>query len=108
MSEKLHEGVKYDDGKLRFDLIPAIPLEQVAAVYTFGAGKYEDHNWRKGLKFSRVFAATLRHLWAFWRGEDNDPETGIPHPAHAAWGCLTLLEFLRTRKDFDDRWKETA
>jgi len=98
------EGVKYDAEKSRYDLIPAYPLEQLAKIYTFGATKYADHNWRKGLTWSRVFSAIMRHLWAFWRGEDNDPETGLPHVVHAAWGCFTLLQYMKDGSGTDDRY----
>ena len=99
----LQEGVKYDKGKLRFDLLPVYPLEALVEVYTFGASKYEDRNWEKGISWSRVFAAMMRHLWAYWRGENNDPESNLPHLAHAAWGCFALLEYSQRRKEFDDR-----
>lgn len=97
-------GRKDDNGKLRFDLIPVGPLEELANVYTFGASKYADHNWRKGIVYSRIFSAIMRHMWAFWRGEDKDKESGLPHLVHAAWGCFTLLEFLKSRPDLDDRY----
>lgn len=103
MTDRLAEGTKHDGEKLRYDLISPIGLEAIAAVYTFGAKKYEDHNWRKGIKWSRVFAAIMRHLWAWMRGEEFDPESGLPHLAHAAWGCFTLLDYARTRRNFDDR-----
>lgn len=99
----MEEGRKDDQGKLRFDLVPAEALEDLVRVYTMGAGKYEDRNWEKGLKWGKVFGAIMRHLWAFWRGEDLDPESGLPHPAHAAWGCMALLHFMRARPDLDDR-----
>ena len=96
-------GRKDDQGKLRFDLLPVRPLESVASIYTYGAGKYDDNNWRDGIQWGRVFGATMRHLWAFWRGEDLDDESGLPHLAHAAFGCLTLLEFMETHRELDDR-----
>lgn len=99
------KGVKFDEGKLRFDLLPAHALEEVAAIYTYGANKYEPWNWAKGLAWSRVFAALMRHLWAWARGEDRDPESKMRHLAHAAWGCLTLLELSRMDSGEDDRWK---
>jgi hypothetical protein len=99
----LNEGAKYDGGKLRFDLIPPDALESLAMVYTMGAAKYADRNWEKGIKFSRVFGAIMRHLWAFWKGETTDKESGLPHPAHAAWGCFALLHYLEHKKEFDDR-----
>lgn len=96
-------GRKDDNGKLRFDLLPVRPLEQIASIYTYGANKYDDNNWRGGISWGRVFGASMRHLWAFWRGEDNDPESGLSHLAHAAFGCLTLLEYMETHRELDDR-----
>ena len=97
------EGVKYDGGKPRFDLIPAVPLETLAKVYTMGAEKYADRNWEKGMAYSRLYAASMRHLNKFWTGEDLDLESGLPHLAHAAWGLLALLEFGSTHPEQDDR-----
>lgn len=77
----------------RFDLIPSAPLWTLAEVYGRGATKYADRNWEKGYRWGLSFAACMRHLWLFWRREDNDKETGLPHLAHAAWHCLTLLQF---------------
>ncbi len=99
------QGVKYDSGKLRFDLLAVKPLEQIVEIYTHGAVKYEDNNWRKGLSWGRVFAATMRHLWAWWRGQDRDEDSGLSPLAHAAWGCLTLMEYERTHPEMDDRVK---
>lgn len=98
------EGRKDDFGKLRYDLIPPDALAELARVYTVGAAKYSPRNWEQGISFGRVFAALMRHTWAWWRGEENDPDDGLPHMAHAAWNCMTLLAFSLRRKDkFDDR-----
>jgi len=105
MAEKYQSGIKFDGEKERFDLIPAQPLIELAKIYTYGAKKYEDNNWRKGVAWGRIFGALMRHLWAFWRGEDLDQESGLPHLAHAAWGCFTLLEYMNTQKTLDDRVK---
>ena len=96
-------GIKYDEGKLRYDLIPTYPLATLAAVYTKGAEKYEANNWRKGLEWNRVFAALQRHAWAYWSGEGKDEETGLHHLAHAAWCCLTLIEYARMGTGLDNR-----
>ena len=99
----MNEGRKDDIGKLRFDLIPVESLLEVVKVYTFGARKYQDRNWEKGIRYSRVFAAINRHLWAFWNGENADNETGFSHLAHAAWGCLALIHYAKHNTDKDDR-----
>ena len=95
--------VKHDDGKLRFDLVPARALAAWAQVLAHGAVKYDDHNWRKGTKWSRYFAASQRHLWAWWAGETHDPETGENHLAHAMCNLGFLLEFQDTHPELDDR-----
>lgn len=99
----MNEAIKHDDDKLRFDLVPPHALQEVVAVYTMGAKKYGDRNWEQGLAWGRVFGAIMRHLWAWWAGEDNDPESGLSHLAHAAWGCLALLEYQHTHPELDDR-----
>ena len=73
-------------------------------VLTIGAKKYEDRNWERGIKFSRCLGAALRHITAWWEGEELDPESGIHHLAHAICELLFLLAFsLRNMKEFDDR-----
>ena len=97
-------GRKDDDGKLRYDLIPGYPLGQLAAVYTLGAGKYTDHNWRKGMRWGRLFAAMCRHAWAWWCGERLDPQDGQHHLASVAWIAFTLMEYEKYKLGEDDRW----
>lgn len=95
-------GQKDDAGKPRMDLLPFDGLIEVAHVLTFGAKKYGERNWH-GLSVSRLFGASLRHLWTWWLGEDDDPETGRPHLAHAACCVLMALEQTRHRPEYDDR-----
>ena len=106
--EKGGQGVKYDQDKTRYDLVPPEALDEIAKVLTFGAHKYSDRNWEAGMRYGRTFAATMRHLWAWWRGEDKDPETGLSHLAHA--GCCIFFALTlqaRGRTDLDDRPKPT-
>lgn len=98
------QGVKLDGDKPRFDLIDPYAAEELAKVLTGGAVKYAPHNWRKGIVVSRLIAAALRHLYALLRGEDNDPETGLSHAAHAMCNCMFLVWMLKHRRDMDDRW----
>jgi hypothetical protein len=105
VSSPLHSGRKDDHGKERFDLIPPYALLELARVYTMGASKYEDRNWEKGMKWGRVFAAIMRHLWQWWGGLRIDHESGLSHLSHAAWGCFALLEYDRRGIGEDDRSK---
>lgn len=96
-------GLKYDVGKPSFDLLPPSPITEIAKVFEMGKRKYSARNWEMGIEWGRVYAALQRHLHAFWGGETTDPESGLPHLAHAGFGILVLLEFLRTHPELDDR-----
>lgn len=98
-------GQKFDHDKPPMDLLDGYALEQVARVMGFGANKYGEHNWRGGIRYSRLIAAMLRHIHAFNKGEDFDPETGISHVAHAGCCVMFLLWMQAHRQDMDDRWK---
>lgn len=101
----LQDGIKYDTDKNRLDLLPTLALEEVGRVYSIGARKYTDRNWEKGLKFSRIFGALLRHLFAWWRGEKYAQDDGQHHLASVVWCGLTLLHYdlLKQYQKFDDR-----
>jgi len=84
-------GNHYDDGKVRLDLIPVGAIYALGDVLTYGSTKYGDRNWEKGIKYSRLFASTLRHLFKWWAGEDLDKESGLPHLAHALTNIAMLI-----------------
>jgi hypothetical protein len=89
-------GMKHDSGKLDYTLVPWDGLEDVVKVLEFGANKYSRDNWRKVENAeARYMAAAFRHLVAHNFGEVNDPESGLPHLAHA--GCCILF-MLATAK----------
>ena len=96
-------GRKLDEGKLRLDLLPITPLEEVTKVLMFGAQKYAEWNWAKGIAFSRCYAAALRHMLAWWKGADKDDETGLSPIDHAICELMFLSELIRSRPDLDNR-----
>jgi hypothetical protein len=104
---ELTEGTKYDMGKIRYDLIPPECLEELAKVYTGGASKYDDWNWAKGIKYSRVYGALMRHVQDWYKGgEVNHDDFDLHLLAHVAWNAFTLLYYeLHKEKyeKFDDR-----
>lgn len=96
-------GVKYDGDKLRTDLIPVSAIMSLARVLTYGARKYDSRNWERGLEWSRPYGAAMRHLLAWWGGEDIDPESGLPHLEHALCNLAFLREYMDTHPELDDR-----
>lgn len=99
--------MKADHGKARYDLLPPEFLEETAKVLEFGARKYDDHNWARGADWGRYFSAMQRHMWAWWGGESDDPETGLTHLAHAAC-CLSFLMAYEARGLGTDNRPDTA
>lgn len=102
------EGRKDDSGKLPWHLLPGDAIEEIVKVLQFGANKYSERNWEKGMLWSRCFSALMRHMWAWWRGEECDPETGLSHLAHAGCCILFLLAYEKRAVGNDDRPKEKA
>ena len=97
-------GTKDDKNKQRYDLLAPEALGGLVGVLTYGATKYAPRNWEAGISYSRVFAAAMRHLWAWWSRSDDDSETGLSHLDHAAC-CIHFLSAYTKRKmtKFDDR-----
>jgi hypothetical protein len=105
---ELKVATKYDEGKRDWSLLPLDSVEEIVKVLEFGAKKYAAHNWSNngGFKYTRVLNATLRHIFAFMRGEDLDPETGLSHLAHAGCNILFILHFIKHKDKYstnDDR-----
>jgi hypothetical protein len=104
VQSKEEPGSKWDAEKVDWSFLPSSAIEEIIKVYMGGAKKYGRGNYRKGISYSRVFSAAMRHLWAWWRGEETDPESGLSHLAHACWNVITLLEYTKgSYGKFDDR-----
>lgn len=95
-------AIKFDEGKLDWSLMPWDSVEEILKVLEFGKTKYAAWNWSSngGFPYMRVFSATMRHLLAWVRGEDNDPETGLSHIAHAGCNILFLLYFIKHKDKY--------
>lgn len=96
-------GVKFDKGKLRMDLLPPDVLEALAQILTDGAVKYGAYNWSKGMAWSRPYAALMRHLLAWWGGQDTDPESGHSHLWHVLTNAAFLVAYEQRGIGEDDR-----
>lgn len=96
-------GVKFDKFKNRLDLLPTDALREIALAFTYGAHKYEDRNWERGVNHSQLYRATLNHLMAWHERDEFDDETSLPHLAHAGACILMLLSIHLRGAGNDDR-----
>lgn len=102
-SNERGSGTRYNDSKPDLSLIPLCTLEDEARVWMYGKAKYAAWNWAKGMPWSAPLACLMRHMAAWQRGEENDPESGLPHLAHAMCNLRMLTLYSRTYKEGDDR-----
>lgn len=80
-------GVK----KVPFSTVPSPVIAEVGLAMLEGALKYGRHNYRAiGARTSVYYDACLRHLSAYWEGQDIDPDSGLPHIIKAI-ACLVVL-----------------
>jgi len=85
-------GEKFDEGKLRWTLLPLDAVQDIVKVLEFGAKKYEVEGWKHVPKGKiRYIDAAFRHLISHVQGEKTDSESGLPHLAHAACCLLFIL-----------------
>lgn len=105
------KAIKNDDGKPATDLLPALPLLKTALVFGFGKIKYTKgkqsgaYNYRKGkgLNWSRMYGAEMRHMLEWWNGREKDPETGMHPIYHALCELLMIADCIETKSGVDDR-----
>ena len=106
--ELQNKAIRFDAGKTDWSLVPWDFVEEIVNVLEFGKVKYAAWNWSRhgGFKYMRVFNSTMRHLLAWARGEDKDPESGLSHLSHAACNLLFIIYFVKHKDkyiDNDDR-----
>jgi hypothetical protein len=92
------------DGKDPMEFILLGILAGESRVLAHGAGKYGRRNWRKDpIKLSTYQGAILRHLTAFFEGEDMDPDSGESHLQHIRACCAVMLDAMEHGTAIDDR-----
>jgi hypothetical protein len=99
------QGLRFNKGKLRYDLVHPKAFEDFVQVLTDGAVKYYDRNWERGLSWNSVLASLKRHIAAIEMGEDYDKESGRLHIAHAACNVHFLNAYYYIFPQGDDRPK---
>jgi len=102
------KALRFDTGKTNWSLMPFEAVEEINKVLEFGANKYAEWNFANdgGMNHSRIINSCLRHIFAYMRGQDLDPESGLSHLAHAGCNIIFLLYYNKYPEIFkakDDR-----
>lgn len=99
------ESLRYNEGKPELSyVLDAMPaLKDMVAVMEFGAQKYDRNNWKKGFAKEKILDSLLRHIDAFYSGEDIDPESGLPHVGAIQCNAMFLAYHYGSNSK---HWKE--
>ena len=90
--------------KVPFSTIPCRVIAEVGLAMLEGSRKYSRHNYRiAGVRGSVYYDATLRHLMAWYEGEDIDPDSGLSHITKAIAGLVVLRDSMISNNWTDDR-----
>jgi len=77
--------------KVPMSCLPLPVMMETGLAMMEGAIKYGRHNYRdSNIVASDYYDAVMRHLGAWWEGEDIDPLSGLPHIVKAM-ACLVVL-----------------
>lgn len=85
---------KKDEGKLRYDRIDPYFLESIAKVLTHGVKKYKDDcdKWMETPNaLNRYYAALMRHLVEWKKGNFIDKESKLNVLSHVAFNVMALI-----------------
>jgi hypothetical protein len=96
-------GARYNSGKAEYSQIPLHLLEGAAKVFMYGEKKYAKFNWMKGMNWSVPYDCLMRHMFAWYRGEEADQESLESHLDHAIANLLMLKLYAQTYKEGDNR-----
>ena len=96
--EQQERGLRYNTGKRRWSLVHYKSLEPMVQVLEFGASKYDDHNWKKGMPPKEVLECLQRHLAELMDGEVNDKESGLPHIGNIMCNAMFYSFFTETQE----------
>lgn len=96
-------GLRFNEGKRKWSLVDFDSLEDMVKVLEFGAVKYGEYNWQKGLKTTGIIESMLRHVFSYLNGEDNDKESGISHIGHIQCNAMFLAYMQKNKPELDSR-----
>jgi len=95
--------MKFNKGKLRYDLIPPDTFEKLVEAITHGSLKYDDNNWMLVVKENRndYIGSMFRHIEKYRMGVKSDEDSGL-HPLAHAMCCMMFLLWEDTQEKGKD------
>lgn len=90
--------------KVPFHAFPFEVLAEASLGMGEGGLKYGTHNYRViGVRASTYVSAAMRHMAAWWEGQDIDPDSGLSHLTKAICSLAVVRDAMIHRQMEDDR-----
>lgn len=90
--------------KVSLSKLPAVAIVHGAHAMMDGARKYGPYNWRAKKVVAGIYVdAAMRHILAWFEGEELAKDSGVHHLGHAIACCAILLDAQETGNLVDDR-----
>lgn len=90
--------------KAPFSSMPSRVIAEAGVALLEGNAKYGRYNYREiGVRASVYYDAVMRHLIAWWEGEDIDPDSGLSHVTKAITALMVLRDCMIRENWEDDR-----
>ena len=90
--------------KAPLHLVPPSAIHYLAMAFKDGARKYGPYNWRDQKVSSSVYVgAAMRHIGAWWDGENLSQDALVEHLAHVMACCAIILDAASVGMLNDDR-----
>lgn len=106
LSVSANGSKRYNKNKPPVHLVPPSAITAMAEVLGYGARKYDARNWEKGAEYSVPYSSLMRHLLAWWEGEEYDSESGLPHSYHVLMNAAMIVHYEKNNPELDDRPKK--
>lgn len=97
------KSLRFNEGKIQTREIDPDFILGIGEVLTRSRSKYQHFNWQQPTNFSTPYESMMRHLMAFQKGIDIDPETLSHHLLHAATNIMFLYYHSKNNTGIDDR-----
>lgn len=95
--------------KAPLSTVPSGVMAEVGVAMLEGACKYGRHNYRvSGVRASVYYDALMRHMLAWWEGEDVDPDSNLSHVTKAITTLVVLRDAMMQDMLTDDRPPRSA
>lgn len=88
-------GLRYNEGKLPWHLVDFRALKSMVEVLEYGAKKYAEDQWKKGLSLKEIRDSFIRHMIEWNSGQEIDSESGKSHIGHMMCNLLFYEYFTK-------------